>query len=89
MLRIRLSRHGAKKDPHYRVVVAEKSRSRDGRFVEIVGYYNPASNPVRLKLELERIDHWIKQGAQPSDTVRALISKVKKRQGEDVVTVST
>lgn len=78
MLRIRLTRHGAKKDPHYRVVVAEKRDPRDGRFVEIVGFYNPAKQPVRLKLELDRIDYWIKQGAQPSETVRSLINKVKQ-----------
>lgn len=78
MLRIRLSRHGAKKDPHYRVVVAEKSSPRDGAFVEIVGYYNPAAKPVRLHLELERVDHWVKRGAQPSDTVKALIKRVKQ-----------
>ncbi|MDA2924359.1 30S ribosomal protein S16 [Acidobacteria bacterium AH-259-G07] len=78
MLRIRLSRHGAKKDPHYRVVVAERSRARDGRFVEIVGYYNPALKPVRLNLDLDRIDYWVKRGAQPSQTVRALINKVRQ-----------
>lgn len=77
MVRIRLSRHGAKKDPHYRVVVSEKRSPRDGRFVEVVGYYNPAVKPIRLKLDLERIDHWVKLGAQPSDTVKALINKVK------------
>ncbi len=80
MLRIRLSRHGAKKDPHYRVVVAEKSSPRDGRFLEIVGYYNPALKPVRLHLKLNRIQHWVKQGAQPSDTVKVLISKVSQQQ---------
>ena len=80
MLRIRLSRHGAKKDPHYRVVVAEKSSPRDGRFLEIVGHYNPALKPVRLHLELDRIQHWMKQGAQPSDTVKVLISQVSQRQ---------
>ncbi|MDA2929018.1 30S ribosomal protein S16 [Acidobacteria bacterium AH-259-O06] len=78
MLRIRLSRHGAKKDPHYRVVVAERSRARDGRFVEIVGYYNPALKPVRLNLDLDRIDYWVKRGAQASQTVRALINKVRQ-----------
>ena len=78
MLRIRLSRHGRKKDPHYRVVVAEKHKARDGRFVEIVGYYNPALKPVRLKLDLDRIEHWVKQGAQPSNTVRVLINKVRQ-----------
>ncbi len=78
MLRIRLSRRGGKKDPHYRVVVAEKKNARDGRFVEIVGYYNPALKPVRLHLDLDRVDHWVGQGAQPSDTVRILIRKVKQ-----------
>ncbi len=78
MLRIRLSRHGRKKDPHYRVVVAEKHKAREGRFVEIVGYYNPALKPVRLNLDLDRIEHWVKQGAQPSQTVRVLINKVRQ-----------
>lgn len=78
MLRIRLSRHGRKKDPHFRVVVAEKHKAREGRFVEIVGYYNPALKPVRLNLDLDRIDHWVKQGAQPSNTVRVLINKVRQ-----------
>ena len=78
MLRIRLSRHGAKKDPHFRVVVSEKLGPRDGQFVEVVGYYNPAVDPIRLKLDLERIDHWVKQGAQPTRTVRSLISKVRQ-----------
>jgi small subunit ribosomal protein S16 len=78
LLRIRLARHGAKKDPHYRVVVAEKLGPRDGSFVDVVGYYNPALNPVRLNLDLERIDHWIKQGAQPTLTVRSLINKVRQ-----------
>lgn len=80
MLRIRLSRKGAKKDPHYRVVVAEKENPRDGRFVEIVGYYNPALNPVRLHLDLDRVDHWIGQGAQPTETVRTIIRKFREQQ---------
>jgi len=77
LLRIRMSRMGGKKDPHYRVVVAERRGPRDGRFVESVGYYNPALNPIRLKLDLERIDYWIGMGAQPSETVRSLIRKVR------------
>ena len=80
MLRIRLTRRGAKKDPHYRIVVAEKTSPRDGRFVEIVGYYNPALNPVRLKLDLERVDYWVKNGAQPTETVRTLIRRVTEQQ---------
>ncbi len=78
MLRISLSRKGRKKDPHIRVVVAEKHKAREGRFVEIVGYYNPALKPVRLNLDLDRIEHWVKQGAQPSNTVRVLINKVRQ-----------
>lgn len=78
MLRIRLSRHGRKKKPHYRVVIAEKHKAKEGRFVEIVGYYNPTLKPVQLKLDLDRINYWVKQGAQPSDTVRVLINKVKQ-----------
>ncbi|MFH1964213.1 MAG: 30S ribosomal protein S16 [Acidobacteriota bacterium] len=77
MLRIRMSRMGGKKDPHYRVVVAERRGPRDGRFVESVGYYNPALNPIRLNLDLERVDYWIGMGAQPSETVRSLIRKVR------------
>ncbi len=78
MLRIRLSRHGAKKDPHYRVVVADRRSPRDGRFVEIVGYYNPALKPVRLHLNLERVDYWVGQGAQPSATVQSLVNRVRE-----------
>lgn len=84
MLRIRMTRMGGKKDPHYRVVVAEKRGPRDGRFVESVGYYNPALNPVRLKLDLERIDYWLGNGAQPSETVKSLINKVRKQEEEPV-----
>jgi len=84
LLRIRMTRMGAKKDPHYRVVVAEKRGPRDGRFVESVGYYNPALNPIRLKLDLERIDYWLGNGAQPSETVRSLINKVRKQEEEPV-----
>ncbi len=78
MLRIRLSRHGRKKKPHYRVVVAERHRAKEGRFVEIVGYYTPTPKPIQLKLDLDRIDYWVKHGAQPSDTVRVLIKKVRQ-----------
>ncbi len=80
MLRIRMTRMGGKKDPHYRVVIAEKRGPRDGRFVENVGYYNPALNPIRLNLDMERVDYWIGQGAQPSETVRSLIRKVRSQE---------
>ncbi|MBI3939556.1 MAG: 30S ribosomal protein S16 [Acidobacteria bacterium] len=78
MLRIRLSRRGAKKRPFYRVVVTEKSRSRDGRFLEILGHYDPGRRPAMVDLKMERVDHWIKCGAQPSDTVNTLIAKAKQ-----------
>ena len=70
---IRLARVGAKKKPHYRVVVVEKELANTGRFVEIVGHYNPRRSPVDLVLEHERIEHWLKVGAQPSETVKSLI----------------
>jgi small subunit ribosomal protein S16 len=79
LLAIRLTRQGAKKKPFYRVVVAEKSSKRDGRFVEIVGFYNPCREPIELKLDLERISYWIKCGAQPTDTVRNLIRKSEQQ----------
>lgn len=66
---------GAKKKPFYRVIVTEKRSKRDGKFVEIVGHYNPLSNPAQIKLDHERVNHWIRCGAQPSDTVRSLIRK--------------
>lgn len=66
---------GAKKKPFYRVIVTEKRSKRDGKFVEIVGHYNPLSNPAQIKLDHDRVNHWIKCGAQPSDTVRSLIRK--------------
>ena len=73
MLMIRLARFGAKKKPTYRVVVIEKDRARDSRAVEVVGTYNPVSNPAAVNLNHERINHWIKSGAQPSDTVARLL----------------
>jgi len=75
LLRIRLTRMGAKKKPFFRVVVTERRQARDGRFVEIVGHYNPVTNPPSIKLNMDRVRHWIACGAQPSDTVRSLIKK--------------
>jgi small subunit ribosomal protein S16 len=77
---------GRKKQPHYRVVVAESRKARDGRFVETLGYYKPLSEPARLVLDLERVDYWIGQGALPSDTVGNLISKARAG-GDDTVAV--
>jgi small subunit ribosomal protein S16 len=70
---IRLARFGAKKKPTYRVVVIDKERARDSRSVEVVGFYNPISQPHVVTLKHERIDYWIKNGAQPSETVSRLI----------------
>lgn len=85
-VRIRLRRMGRKKQPHYRVVVADGAAPRDGRIVENLGYYKPRSNPARLVLDLERFDFWVKQGAEPSETVRSLASKAR-RGGTDNVAV--
>ena len=77
MLSIRLSRVGKKKQPFYRVVVIDKRKARDGRFVEIVGTYNPLKNPPDVQLDADRVKHWLGHGAQPSDTVRSFIRKQK------------
>lgn len=75
MLMIRLARFGSKKKPTYRVVVIEKERARNGRAVEIVGHYNPVANPQVVSLKHDRIEHWLKSGAQASETVAKLIKK--------------
>ena len=75
MLKIRLRRMGAKKAPFYRIVVADSRSPRDGTFVEEIGYYNPTSDPAELKVDNEKAAQWIKNGAQPTDTVRGLIKK--------------
>lgn len=75
MLKIRLRRMGAKKAPFYRIIVADSRAPRDGAFVEELGYYNPLTDPVELKVDAERAAHWIKNGAQPTDTVRTLLKK--------------
>ncbi|OFV97393.1 MAG: 30S ribosomal protein S16 [Acidobacteria bacterium RIFCSPLOWO2_12_FULL_54_10] len=80
MLVIRLARMGAKKKPHYRVVVIEKTRPRDGRFVEILGHYDPRKNPADFQMNAERVQYWLQQGAQPSDTVRSFIRRSKSSQ---------
>ena len=72
-VKIRLKRMGSKRKPFYRIVVADSRSPRDGRFIEAVGYYNPLTNPVDLKLNEEDILNWLQKGAQPSDTVRNLL----------------
>lgn len=78
-----MTRRGAKKNPHYRVVVADRHRPRDGKFLEIVGYYNPAVKPVLLNLDLERVDYWIERGAQPSETVRSLVRRYRAQKEKE------
>ena len=73
MLMIRLARFGAKKKPTYRVSIIEKTRARDSRSVEVVGYYNPQAKPALVKLNHERVQYWLGVGARPSDTVARLL----------------
>ncbi|MGE5543925.1 MAG: 30S ribosomal protein S16 [Bacillota bacterium] len=73
--RIRLRRMGAKKKPFYRIVVADSRSPRDGRFIEEIGYYDPCKNPAEVKIDDEKAVKWLKNGAQPSETVRALLNK--------------
>ncbi|HUJ82247.1 MAG TPA: 30S ribosomal protein S16 [Candidatus Acidoferrales bacterium] len=77
MVTIRLARMGKKKRPFYRVVIMEKTRPRNGRFVEIVGTYDPLKKPAEIKLDAERIKYWLGVGAQPSDTVRSFLRNQK------------
>ena len=75
MLMIRLSRRGVRKQPYYRIVVIENDRARDGRSVEVVGTYNPRTNPATVNLKRERITYWTSKGAQLSDRVKKLVEK--------------
>ena len=75
MVKMRLTRMGAKKAPFYRVVVADSRYPRDGRFIEEVGYYNPLTNPAEVKINAEVAKKWLANGAQPTDTVKDLLKK--------------
>ncbi|NYF80542.1 small subunit ribosomal protein S16 [Granulicella arctica] len=75
MLMIRLARVGARKQPHYRVIVIEKDRARNGRSIEVVGTYNPRTNPASVELKRDRIDYWTSKGAQLSERVGKLLSQ--------------
>lgn len=77
-VKIRLARHGAKKRPYYRIVVADSRCPRDGKFIEEVGRYNPCANPAMVKFDLEKVDQWIKNGAQPTDTVASLLKRARE-----------
>ncbi len=74
-VKIRLRRMGAKKAPFYRVVVADSRYPRDGRFIEEIGYYNPMTNPAEIKIDNDAAKKWIANGAQPTDTAKALLKK--------------
>lgn len=75
MVKIRLQRAGAKKAPFYHIVVADSRSPRDGRIVEKIGTYDPMTDPATIKLDKEKVEYWIKNGAKPTDTVKALIEK--------------
>ena len=74
-VKIRLARHGAKKRPFYRIVVADSESPRDGRFLESVGTYNPLKEPAEVTLKADRVKYWMEQGALPTDTVKSLLKK--------------
>ncbi|MBQ8509027.1 MAG: 30S ribosomal protein S16 [Clostridia bacterium] len=74
-VKLRLTRIGAKKNPYYRVVVADSRYPRDGRFIEVIGTYNPMTDPAEVNIDNEKAQKWIKNGAQPTDTVKALLKK--------------
>ena len=74
-VKMRLTRLGAKKAPFYRVIVADSRSPRDGRFIEEIGYYNPLTNPVEIKIDADKAKKWIDNGAQPTETVKALLKK--------------
>ena len=74
-VKIRLRRMGAKKAPFYRVVVADSRYPRDGRFIDEIGYYNPLTEPADIKIDAEKAEKWITSGAQPTDTVKALLKR--------------
>ena len=78
MIKIRLARHGAKKRPYYRIVVADAHARRDGRFIEEVGRYNPCAEPAMVKFDMEKVDKWIANGAQPTDTVARLLKNARE-----------
>jgi small subunit ribosomal protein S16 len=75
LVTMRLSRIGSKKRPYYRIVVIDKRRARNGRFLEVVGQYNPIANPVQMEVNAERAQYWLSKGALPSETVRSILRK--------------
>lgn len=82
-VKIRLKRMGAKKAPFYRVVIADSRSPRDGKFIEEIGYYNPLTNPVDIKIDLEKTQKWLDNGALPTETVKSLIKKARNNQADE------
>lgn len=78
MVKIRLRRDGAKKAPYYKVVIADSRFPRDGRFIEEIGIYDPMQNPAVIKIDTDKYEAWVKNGAKPTDTVKQLFTKVSK-----------
>lgn len=76
-VKMRLKRIGAKKQPSYRVVIADSRSPRDGRFIEQIGFYNPLTNPVDIRIDAEKAQKWLACGAQPTETVKSLLKKAK------------
>jgi small subunit ribosomal protein S16 len=76
MLAIRLRRMGSKKRPYFRVVVTDSRTARDSSFVEVLGHYDPRTKPERLEIRRDRLEHWVKVGAQPSDSIRTLVKRL-------------
>ena len=76
MVVIRLTRIGAKKKPHYRIVAVDREKPRESRYIELLGQYNPLTNPAEIKIDLEKYNQWIQKGAQPSVTVKSLVKKL-------------
>lgn len=81
-VKIRLARHGAKKHPYYRIVVADSRARRDGRFIDDIGRYNPCVDPSMIKFDFEKLDKWLSDGAQPTDTVQRLIKTARSESQE-------
>jgi small subunit ribosomal protein S16 len=75
LVAIRLARIGSKKRPYYRIVVIEKRRARNGRFLEVIGQYNPIANPAQVAVNSERAQYWLSKGAEPSETVASILRK--------------
>jgi small subunit ribosomal protein S16 len=78
MVVIRLRREGTKNTPYYKVVVADQRSPRDGKFIEIIGNYDPRKPGLNSKIDLDRVEYWVKSGAQPSDTVKSLIKQIRR-----------